>query len=145
MLSVLLALAPLTAHAQPGRLESALASLPDGEFTTHEWHADRSSRGFVYLLEVTGQPHGTVYQPFVRDLGVLRRTDVVRALGPTVAGDVVVDPIRNASGGVVAYVVRHRDVQVSPAFSGDGRYKIYVRVGETTESGGGGGAGGGGM
>ena len=132
---------------QPGRLETTLASLPDGDFTTHAWYADRSSRGFVYLLEVTGQPHGTVYQPFVRDLGVLRRTDVVRMLGPTVAADAVVDPIRNASGDVVAYVVRHHDVQVNPAFSRDGRYKIYVRVGETTESGGGagGGAGGGGM
>jgi hypothetical protein len=151
-LVALITLGPPPARAQSGALERALASLPDGAFATQAWHADRASLGFVFLLSVTGQPRGTLFEPFVRDLGVLGHPDLVRALRESVpderaAADVVVDPIRNAGGAVVAYVVRPRDVQVNPAFSRDGRYKIYVRVGETTESGGGagGGAGGGGM
>ena len=137
----------LPAGAQSGRLEQALADLPDGAFATHAWHADRSSRGFLFLLEVSGQPHGTLYRPFVRDLGVLQRADVVRALEPLITDEraVVVDPIRNAVGDVVAYVVRHRDVDANPAFARDGRYTLYIRGGETTESGGGAGAGGSGM
>jgi len=84
----------------------------------------------------------------VRDLGVLPRAEVVRALRPDVpderaAGNVVVDPIRTSAGDVVAYVVRHRDVQVSPAFARDGRYTLYVRrTGEPMEMGGGGAGGG---
>ena len=100
---------------------------------------------------MTGRPRGIVYQPSARDLGVLPRAEVIRALRVDVrderaASNVVVDPIRNSAGEVVAYVVHHRDVQVSPAFAGDGRYRLYVRLGgEPMEMGGGGGGGAGGM
>jgi len=144
---VALLLVPLAVCAQPSRLERMLASLPDGAFATHAWYAERAGQGFVYLLEMTGQPHGTVYQPFVRDLGLLERAELARALQPVVneaaANNVVVDAIRNSTGSIVAYVVRHRDVQVNPAFARDGHYTLYVRVGDSTESGGAGGAGGG--
>lgn len=151
LLATLLTLVPLGAGAQSDRLDGVLASLPEGAFATQVWHFDQASRGFVYLLGVTGRPRGTVYQPAVRDLGVLERADVVRALRPDVpdaraAANVVVDPIRNSAGDVVAYVVRHRDVLVSPAFARDGRYTLYVRLGgEPMEMGGGGGGGAGGM
>ena len=145
----MLALVAWPAGAQPDRLERALAVLPDGPFATQVWHPDQSRQGFVYLLGVTGQPRGTVHQPSVRDLGVLQRAEVVRALRPDVpderaVADVLVDPIRSSAGDVVAYVVHHRDVQVSPAFTRDGRYTLYVRrAGEPMEMGGGGGGGGG--
>ena len=136
------------ARAQSDRLERALASLPDGEFATHAWLADRPGEGFVYLLEIDGQPHGILYQPYVRDLGRLARADVARTLrlfvgGDRAAGDVVVEPVRNRTGAVVAYVVRPHDVDVVLAFAGDGRYRLYVhRSSEPMEMGGGGGGGG---
>jgi hypothetical protein len=145
----LLALVVRPASAQSDRLEQALATLPDGVFATHAWLADRPGQGFVYLLEIGGQPPGTLYQPYVRDLGRLARADFVRALRPLVGSDraaaeVVVEPVRNAAGAVVAYVVRPRDVDVIPAFARDGRYTLYVRgPAEPMEMGGGGGGGGG--
>jgi hypothetical protein len=147
----LLALVPQFAGAQSDRLDRALASIPDEAFATQAWHPDQSRQGFVYVLAVTGRPRGTVFQPSVRDLGVLQRPDLVRALRSDVpdeeaASNVVVDPVRNAAGDVVAYVVRHRAVQVSSTFARDGRYTLYVRLaGEPMEMGGGGGGGGGGM
>jgi len=119
-------------------------------FATHAWLADRPGQGFVYLLELDGQPHGTLYQPYVRDFGRLGRADVLRALrlfvgGDRAAAEVVVEPVRNGAGSVVAYVMHPRGVDVIPAFAGDGRYTLYVRKPEEPMEMGGGGGGGGGM
>ena len=137
------------AAAQPDRLERALATLPAGPFETQAWHPDQSSQAFVYVLAVTGRPRGKVYQPSVRDLGLLQRSDVVRAVradapDERAAANVLVDPLRNSGGEPVAYVVHHRDVQVSSTFTRDGAYTVYLRrAGEPMEMGGGGGGGGG--
>ena len=102
------------------------------------------------MLGVAGRPRGTLFQPRVRDLGVLQRDDVVRAVqarADAKHAEVVVEPVRTASGEVVAYVVRPADIQLTARFNGSGGYTLYARGGHsTTESGGGGGgAGGGGM
>jgi hypothetical protein len=103
----------------------------------------------VYLLTVTGQPRGTLFQPRVRDLGRLSRDEIVRAVRARVPDDraaagVVVEPIRAAAGDVLAYVVRPADLQLSTTFTGPGGYTVYVRGGRSAAESGGGGAGGGG-
>jgi hypothetical protein len=139
-------LVPVLAHAQP---DASLAALPDGTYATQAWLGDRASDGFVYLLGVTGRPHGTLWEPRVRDLGVLPRAQIVRAVRARVpderaASELVVEPIRGRSGEVLAYAVRSRDVQLSARFNGDGGYTIYLRGGRGTAESGGGGSGGGG-
>lgn len=98
---------------------------------------------------MAGRPRGTLFQPRVRDLGVLPRDEVVRAVQVRADAervDIVVEPIRAATGEVVAYVVRPADIQLTARFNGTGGYTLYARGGHSTiESGGSGGAGGGGM
>lgn len=104
----------------------------------------------MYVLTVAGMPRGTLFQPRVRDLGTLSREEIVRAVRARVpddqaAAEIVVEPIRTASGDILAYVVRPRDVHLSAKFNGTGSYTLYLRGGRSTaESGGGGGGAGGG-
>jgi len=98
---------------------------------------------------VTGRPRGTLFQPRVHDLGMLQRNDVMRAVqarADAEHADLVVEPVRAASGELLAYAVRPSDVQLTARFNRDGAYTLYVRGGHSPiESCGGGGAGGGGM
>ena len=150
LVAAALALFPIAASAQPTRDGGALAALPDGAYATQAWFGDRAGDGFAYLLGVTGRAPGTLFQPRVQNLGVLQRDDVVRAVrmrlpDERAAAEIVVEPIRNGSGDILAYVVRPRDVHLSAKFNGTGGYTLYLR-GErsTAESGGGGGGAGGG-
>lgn len=136
-------LAPLAAHAQ----SASLAVIPDGTYATQAWHGERPGDGFVYVLGPAGRPRGMLFQPHVRDLGVLQRDEAVRLVQARAEGEhaeIVVEPVRAASGEVVAYVVRPADIQLTARFNGSGGFTLYARGGHSTieSCGGGGGAGG---
>ena len=87
------------------------------------------------MLGVGGRGRGALFQPRVRDLGVLQRDDVVRAVqarADAEHAEIVVEPVRVACGEVVAYVARPADIHITARFDGSGAYTLYARGGHST-------------
>ena len=142
--AVALSTRPALAQAPPSAWTSLI---PPGQYRTLAW---RDGPQFVYLLQPAGRAPGSVriFTADVADLGVRERAGILAELStgharPIAAHDVLIEPIRT-SEGVVAYVIRHRDVTQTNALDGRGNVTLYVRGPAHAETGGGGGGAGGG-
>ncbi len=149
----LLVFAPLVRAQAPPAGWTAL--IPAGSYRTLAW-TPRAPGGdtplFVYLLRPAGAAAGAarIFAADVVDLGTRGRDDVLAEVATRHAAalgthDVVAEPIASA-GGVVAYVIRHREVSQTVALDGRGDLTLYVRSRAHAEgAGGGSGGGAGGM
>jgi len=142
--AVALSTTPALAQAPPAAWTSLI---PPGQYRTLAW---RDGPEFLYLLQPAGRAPGSV-RIFIADvatLGVHERDGILTELSTgyaraIAAHDVLVEPI-TTSEGVVAYVIRHREIAWSTARDGRGNVTLYVRSPAHAETGGGGGGAGGG-
>jgi hypothetical protein len=151
--STLLVCAPPPVRAQAPPSWTTL--IPAGQYRMLAW-TPRAPGGdtplFVYLLRPAGAAAGSVriFTADVVDLGVRGRDDLLAEIAsryaPSVpAHDVVAEPIASPAG-VVAYVIRHREIAHTVALDGRGSLTLYVRSRAHAEgAGGGSGGGAGGM
>jgi hypothetical protein len=134
---------PALAQAPPAAWTSLI---PPGRYRTLAW---RDGAEFVYLLLPGHAPAGArIFMADVADLGVRHRDDVLADLAASharaiAAHDVLIEPT-TAADGVVAWVIRQRDVALTAARDGRGTLTLYVRRPVHAETGGGSGGGGGG-
>ena len=126
--------------------------IPAGQYRTLAWTPRApggDSQMFVYLLyPVSGGAR--IFAADVTDLGTRGRDDVLAEIvsrhAPSIrTHDAVAEPIASPAG-VVAYVIRHREVAHTTALDGRGNLTLYVRSRAHAEgAGGGSGGGAGGM
>jgi hypothetical protein len=144
------ALAADSAAAIPRSLDGIARGIPDGEYRVRVWApAGTPDHLVTYVLSRRDAAAPDIAAgAFVTDLGVLGHDALVAEIARNHAnaatnGDLVIQPVTSRNGTAVAYVVRPRDVHVTPYFGRAQQATLYLSAPESVQAGGGGGGAGG--